>query len=135
MGYDKLAEAIAGAGTVILDGYLGVFWDEIRTGLDTALTSLGVRTAWTDVSSSLLSPQAINQLIEPFLGGDDPIFGTRFTGARKTFDDAKLASLEPDSSADLNIVYGCGASLNWSGLLVYLDVQRTRFSSARVRAA
>ena len=56
-------------------------------------------------------------LIAPYLGGDDPIFGFCFGGElRAFFDHGKLAQLAPDPSADLNILYGCGAALaGWAG--------------------
>ena len=90
-------------------------------------TPRGVRVAWCDVSTALLPPHAIDDLIAPYLGGDDPIFGFRFGGdLRPFFDAAKLAELAPDPAADLNIIYGCGAALasSWSGVLVYVDVPK-----------
>ena len=37
----------------------------------------------------------------------------------------KVESLTADQSADVNIIYGCGASLaGWEGLLVYVDVPK-----------
>lgn len=126
IGYAQLAKQIAQAKTVTIDGYLGVLWDDFQTSLDKALQELGISTAWTAVSDALLPPAQIDTLIAPFLGGDDPIFGTRFTGSLVDFfDEHKLAALTPDSSADLNIVYGTGASLaNWQGTLIYVDVPK-----------
>ena len=126
LGYDGLASELANHAVVIIDGYQGVFWRQLRQDLDIALRSLGVTAAWTDVSGALLPKETIDALIEPFLGGDDPIFGTRFTGELADFFDAdKLAALQPDKTADLNILYGCGAALaGWQGVLAYIDLPK-----------
>jgi mannose-6-phosphate isomerase class I len=65
-------------------------------------------------------------MLEPFLGGDDPIFGFRYSGSLADFFDAEQpAAIVPDPEAALSIVYGCGAALaNWDGLLVYIDIPK-----------
>lgn len=130
LGYDALAArlvALAGpAGQATLDGYGGVLWANVREQLDAALQRLGVRAVWQDVSTALRPEPEIDALIAPFLGGDDPIFGTRFTGTlRDFFDGERLAALCPQSGAELNLLYGCGAALaSWAGPLVYFDVPK-----------
>jgi mannose-6-phosphate isomerase class I len=125
-GLDTLAEALAAHEAVILDGYVGVFWDDLRDRLaaQPALQDLDVR--WIDVAEALRPEAEIDALIAPFLGGDDPIFGTRFTGHLRDFFDAEaLAALRPDPSADLTVLYGCGAALaGWDGLLAYVEVPK-----------
>jgi mannose-6-phosphate isomerase class I len=125
-GFDALAQRLAGAGQVVIDGYPGVLWEDFRAGLAAALHACGVRTAWHDVGEALLPPAAVDELIAPYLGGDDPIFGYRFDGELAAFfDPARLAQLAPDPAADLNILYGCGAALaRWEGVLVYVDVPK-----------
>jgi mannose-6-phosphate isomerase class I len=83
------------------------------------------------VDHALLPANQIEALVAPFLGGDDPLFGRRFTGSlRDFFDPEALAALRPNPRARLNIVYGCGAALaRWlrddlHGLLVYADVPK-----------
>ena len=126
LGFDALAEAIASHDTVILDGYIGVFWDDLceRLAAQPALQDRAVR--WIAVADALRPEDAIDALVAPFLGGDDPVFGTRFTGHLRDFFDADaLAALHPDPNADLTILYGCGAALvGWDGLLVYVDVPK-----------
>jgi hypothetical protein len=125
-GFAALAQRLAGAGRVRIDGYPGALWADFRERLDAALAALGVRTHWIDVAAAMKPTADIDALIAPFLGGDDPIFGTRFTGALADFFDAALLpALQPDPTAPLNIVYGCGAALTgWDGLLVYVDVPK-----------
>jgi mannose-6-phosphate isomerase class I len=126
LGFDALAQQLAPHRRVILDGFPGVFWQHVRDQLDSALKTRGVSAAWFNVEDALLPPAAIDALVQPFLGGDDPLFGTRFTGTLADFyDPQRLAAIQPDSNAALSIIYGCGASLaGWDGVLVYCDVPK-----------
>jgi mannose-6-phosphate isomerase class I len=126
LGYDTLAGSLAGHKQVIIDGFGGVFWPQLRAQLDAAFVRRGIRTHWTNVQESVRPAAEIDRLVQPFLGGDDPLFGTRFTGQlRDFFDVQKLRALRPDSKAAVNLLYGCGASLaGWDGFLVYVDVPK-----------
>jgi mannose-6-phosphate isomerase class I len=125
-GYDALAGRLAGSSLVVLDGYAGTLWQQVRADLEAAFLRLGVKAAWVCVDQALKPPVEIEHMLAPFLGGDDPLFGTRFTGSLADFfDPAALALLRPDPSARLTILYGCGAALaGWDGLLVYLDLPK-----------
>ncbi len=126
LGWDRLAAHLSQHKQVVIDGYGGVFWDRLRNGLDSALQARGIRAAWIDVQDALRPSDEIEAMVEPFLGADDPIFGTRFTGAlRDFFAPDALAALIPDPAADLSILYGCGAALaGWDAPLVYVDVPK-----------
>ncbi len=139
-GVDALAQVLVAEGSrqVILDGYVGVFWEDLRERLDQALRAQGRRPAWRDVSEALKPPAAIQALVAPFLGGDDPLFGTRFTGAlADLFDQERLNGLQPDPQADVTVLYGCGAALaGWDGPLVYVDLPKNELQfRARAGAA
>jgi mannose-6-phosphate isomerase class I len=126
-GFNSLAGQLAAAGkTVVIDGFGGILWQDFRERLDRALTTAGHCAAWRNVDEALLPAAEIEDRIKPFLGGNDPIFGTRYTGLFRDFFDAdKLSALRPDPAASLNILYGCGAALaGWEGTLVYLDVPK-----------
>lgn len=125
-GYAALAERLVGQRHVIIEGYSGVFWDVLQTNLNAALQAQGVQVAWVDVGQALKPVETLEAMIAPFLGGDDPIFGTRFTGTLADFFDLeKLARLRPDPAAPLTILYGPGAALaGWEGLLVYVDTPK-----------
>ena len=125
-GFDALAAALAENKTIILEGFSGTIWADFRERLDAALRARGIQAAWTCVDQALLPEADIDRLIEPFMGGDDPLFGTRFTGKPEDFFSVEgLKALSPDPAAQMNILYGCGASLaGWQGLLVYVDVPR-----------
>jgi len=126
LGYEALAAHLIGHKQIIIDGYPGVMWSRLREQLNDALVKLGVRAVWQDVKDALRPQKEIEALVAPFLGGDDPIFGTRFTHPLSEFFDAeKLSHIKSDSSADVNIVCGCGATLTgWDGVLVYVDVPK-----------
>jgi mannose-6-phosphate isomerase class I len=126
LGYPALAEALSGHKQVIIDGYGGVLWDNLRRQLDATLRERGLEARWLHVDQALRPVEAIDQQIAPFLGGDDPIFGRRFDGRLSDFfQPDRLQALQPDSAAVINILYGCGAALaGWPGLLVYVDVPK-----------
>jgi mannose-6-phosphate isomerase class I len=137
VGYGALARRLAGERSVVIDGFCGVLWERLRTNLDAELVRLGLRAAWRSVEAALLPAPAIDALVTPYLGGDDPIFGTRFGGGlRDFFDHRRLRDLAPDDQADISIVYGCGAALaGWGGSLVYVDVPKNEIQfRARARA-
>ena len=97
-----------------------------RIQLEEALLTHGVRTCWIPVADATLPSAAVDRLIEPYLGGNDPLFGFRYPGELAGFfDKTGLQGLLPDPHAELNILYGCGAALaGWEGLLLYIDVPK-----------
>jgi hypothetical protein len=125
-GFDKLAQKLAGQQRILIDGYGGVLWSDFRDRLDAALKSLGIAAQWIAITDAMRPPVDMNKMIAPFLGGDDPIFGTRFTGhLRDFFDPNKLQALKPPGQVEMTIVYGCGAGLlYWDAMLVYIDTPK-----------
>jgi mannose-6-phosphate isomerase class I len=125
-GFEPLASSILNHKTVIIDGYIGVFYDQFRDCLDKALKSSGLRTSWRNTTAFLKDPVIIDDLISPYLGGDDPLFGRRSTLLLEDFFNLSLLhESEPDPEADLNIIIGPGASLaGWQGFLVYIDLPK-----------
>ena len=125
-GFEDLAAVIAREKVVIIDGYSGVFYDDIRGRLDDVLGNMGKQVRWINVESALKAEEEIDQMIAPFLGGDDPLFGTRTTlNLIDFFNPGKLNELRPGDGADINIIYGPGAGLaGWEGLLVYIDLPK-----------
>src|SRR5258707_5898890 len=123
-GYEYLAEQLHDQKTVVIDGYGGVWWETLRARLDVLLTGrYGRSVHWVNIAEALRSEAEITALVSPFLGGSDPIFGTRFTGQLLDFFvPEKLEALHPDPHAELNILYGCGAALaGWNGPLIYVE--------------
>ena len=106
-GFDALAQQLAGARQVVVDGFPGVIWPHFRQRLAHSLHRLGVRVHWVDVGAAFLPPEQIDAQLAPYLGGDDPIFGFRYDGdLRAFFAPSALSALAPDPAADLNILSG-----------------------------
>ena len=125
-GFESLAREMAKHPVVVIDGYQGVFFEEIRELLQNCFHDLGLSVNWISVSSALKPEHEIDQMIGPFLGGDDPLFGTR-TNLKLSdfFIQEKLNAIKLDASLDLNIVYGPGASLvPLTGFVVYFDLPK-----------
>src|SRR5260221_12064910 len=46
LGFGALAERLAAAGQVVIDGYPGVLWENFRARLEAELRQRGVRSTW-----------------------------------------------------------------------------------------
>ncbi len=126
LGFESLATELKNSNTVILDGYQGVFYENIKENLDVHFKKAGILANWINVSDYLKPELEIDEMIAPFLGGDDPIFGTRTTvDLADFFQKDKLESIVLNKEAGINIVYGVGASLSRiKGTLVYVDLPK-----------
>ena len=124
--FESLANELIKYKTLIIDGYVGVLWENFRKNLQAGFDKQNVQVHWGDISTALKTEDEIDQMIAPFLGGDDPIFGKRTTlGLNDFFQKEKLAQLHFDESADLNIVYGTGAALSGiNGKIIYVDLPK-----------
>ncbi len=124
-GFDALGAEILKQKTIILDGYEGVYYDNFREKLSDYLKNHGRNISWKNTSAFLKKPGIIANLISPFLGADDPVFGSRTTLSLDDFYDNRLKNLLPDPDADISIIAGPGASLTgWKGLLIYADLPK-----------
>src|SRR5690606_31048854 len=66
-GYDTLAQWVVEQKTVVIDGYVGNFWDVISARLTTELEKLGVRVNWLYMKDFLKPEAEIDRLVAPFL--------------------------------------------------------------------
>lgn len=125
-GYKSLASWIAEQGTVLIDGYVGVFWDDVKTSLNKEFERLHVKVSWYDASAYFKSEKEIDLLAEPFLGTEGSVWGTK-TGLvlQDFFQIDELRRLLPADTADVNIVIGTGASLaTWEVPTIYFDLPK-----------
>ncbi len=143
-GFETLALEIADKRQIIIDGYIGVFFEEFKEKLIAEFNKLGKKVVWHSTVEALKPESEINKLIAPFLGGDDPIFGSRTTLDLSDFyQSEKLQKLKEKVSgqsaenksplsgrglgeaSDINIIYGVGAGLtNLEGTLIYIDLPK-----------
>jgi hypothetical protein len=125
-GYSTIADALRGKKVVAIDGYNGVFFSDFIEQLDKIFKTKGICASWILTSDLLKSPCEINELIYPFTGKDDPLFGKRATLTLKDFfNPEKLENVVFDATADIDIVIGPGASLvGKADLLLYVDIPK-----------
>lgn len=125
-GFESLAEVVLKHKIIIIDGYVGVFYDDFRTRLNECLNNRGLKTSWKNTSDFIKNPDAIMEMVSPFTGGDDPVFGYRTTLKLGDFFDLPgLRGVSPDPEADINLIIGSGASFSgWKGFLVYIDIPK-----------
>lgn len=134
-GVDAVAQKIAGNQTVVIDGYGGVLWSHLIEQLSATFKKLNKTVTFFRMESAYKSPTEIDQMLIPYLGGDDPVFG-KITDKKLIdwFDTEKLNRLKPTATSDLNILIGCGASLaGWEGPILYVDVPKNEIQF-RMRA-
>ena len=125
-GYSSLAQWILSHRVVIIDGYGGIFWKEVKQCLQTEFKTKEKQVNWLDVSTCLKKEEEIDALVTPFLGTADSVWGTRFNGTLADFFNLnKLASLQVDKSAGCTIIYGTGAALSsFEAPVIYLEVPK-----------
>ncbi|MEJ2616964.1 MAG: hypothetical protein P8Z35_18560, partial [Ignavibacteriaceae bacterium] len=120
---------------VIIDGYVGVFWELLAEQLFIEFTKRNIHVHFFDVKSAVKTEESIAEMVNPYMGDSESIFG------KKTdlelidfFDIDKLNKIIPDEHADINILYGCGAALaGWDGYVVYADLPKNELQF-RMRA-
>lgn len=121
-----LAKKLSTQKIIVIDGYVGVFFEEFKEQLSAVFEALGIKTNWVNVEGALKPEASIEHLIAPFMGDEASIFGTRATiGLNDYFEVSELENLEQKQEADINIIYGPGAQLaGWKGLLLYIDLPK-----------
>jgi mannose-6-phosphate isomerase class I len=137
-GYEALVRALQneiddGLRVLVIDGFQGVDWATFQRNLKLALENSDMPVDWFDVGNCLADERDFFPKIEPFLGGDDRLFGARFPFGPETFFDVKkIADLRIRSAiarsttpGHLTIFYGTGAALIelWDKLW-YIDIPK-----------
>lgn len=125
-GFASLVPLIIESGTVIIDGYAGIFWDILKQQIINALEKEAVTVRCFHASDYLRPEQEIEEMISPFTGGSDPLFGTRCDLHLSSFFRLpEMKALRPDPDYSVNIIIGTGAALaGWQGLLIYADLPK-----------
>ncbi|RYZ49996.1 MAG: hypothetical protein EOP49_14975, partial [Sphingobacteriales bacterium] len=135
-GYASLAEWIRGYPMVVIDGYSGVLWDEVQTYLDEAFKKEGIKTGWIRAADYLKHERDVLDLVTPFLGEREAVWGTRTTlELDDFFRIEELKKVREIEGVDCTILIGTGASLSdWNVPVIYLDVPKNEIQF-RMRAS
>ena len=134
-GYQSLVTRLSRERTIILDGYIGVDWNEVISSIIAELKKQDKSYQVYDIKNCLKPEREINSLVVPYLGGDDPIFGYKTElRIQDYFDDAAISNIEIEKDADIAIIFGTGASQSKiDGFLVYFDLPKNELQF-RMRA-
>jgi mannose-6-phosphate isomerase class I len=134
-GYASMAHWVAEQKTVVIDGYEGVFFSKIQEELNALLVAEGLSTNWVNTLDFLKEPAEVQELVAPFLGEYESVWGTRCTlNLKDLFKAEALEAQLPDELADINIIIGPGAALaNWDAAVLYIDLPKNELQF-RMRA-
>lgn len=124
-GYSSLACWIVEQKTVIIEGYIGVFWEEVEQLLQKEFSKKDIIVNWIRHEEFLKGEQEINAIVKPFLGPQKSIWGKKTTLELSDFYYTTNRSVQPDPSFEINIVIGIGSGLvGWDVPVVYLDLPK-----------
>ncbi|THU31529.1 hypothetical protein FAM09_28300 [Niastella caeni] len=134
-GYASLVQWMLTHPLIVVDGYGGIFWKEVKQCLQAEFMRKGTRVHWIDISTCMKSDIEIDEMVAPFLGNQDSVWGTKFNGTLADFFNLNdLLSLQPVQDADCTIVFGTGAALAlWDAPVIYLDLPKNEIQY-RMRA-
>ena len=134
-GYNTLADWIVAQKTVMIDGFTGVFWDEAKQELEAAFAERDLKVNWILTDDHLKSASAIQEMVNPFLGTEDSVWGTKAAlTLADFFEPGSLQQVKADNHTAINIVLGTGAALaGWKAPLIYLDLPKNELQY-RMRA-
>lgn len=125
-GMEALARYLSSYKTVIIDGFEGVFYRDLGDALKCEFSRLGIQSSFHFVWDAQKKEESIEEMVAPFTGGDDRVFGTRTNLSLSDFFEAdKLNALKPVAFEGINVIMGPGASLvSQDGFLVYVDLPK-----------
>jgi mannose-6-phosphate isomerase class I len=129
-GFSSLAEWIRQKRFVAIDGYAGVFWNDIKNALQQELEPDPVK--WSLASDRLKSPAEINKMVSPFIGTPGSVWGKRTDLTLEQF----FASTSPVHPADnqIHVIIGSGAAmLAPDAHVIYIDLPKNEIQF-RMRA-
>lgn len=125
-GYNTLAKWMAAYPCVLVDGFSGVVWQDVQSCLQDAFSSLRLKIRFIQAADYMLSPGEISELVAPFLGDRDSVWGTKTSLQLQDF--FRMNEINQpgiDKGYDCTIVIGTGAAL-WKtdAPVVYLDIPK-----------
>ncbi|MBC7398956.1 MAG: hypothetical protein H7289_03350, partial [Mucilaginibacter sp.] len=108
-GYLSLAKWIAAQKFVAIDGYVGVFWNEVKQSLQDEFEKLNLSVRWIATEDQLKLPAEIQEMVTPYIGAPGVVWGTK---AKLTLADFyTVKQVVADAGYDITIVIGNAAEL------------------------
>src|SRR5690606_18134965 len=106
-----------GSRVIAIDGFPGVDFRAIRSGLSAALEAIGLQPGWVEMEAYTKTPADIEAMVRPYLGAEDSVWGKKT--ALQMADFFQLEGIDQNLTAgqlsqpgsDLTIVLGTGAGL------------------------
>lgn len=134
-GYGSLAKWIIEQKTVLIDGYIGVFFDDIQAKIEQELNLSGFSVKWHYTKDYLKAEGEIEKLVKPFLSEEEDVWGTKSNLILADFyNTPELLAIKKDEDKDINIVIGIGAALlTWNASVIYFDIPKNEIQY-RMRA-
>lgn len=134
-GFSSLTDWIIKEKRVLIDGYVGVFFDDIQLHIQSELQSRGLSVKWQHSSDFLKDESDIVDMTGPFMGGPEDVWGFKTNLSLKDFfKSEELSAISPDPAADINIVIGIGAAqAKWEAAVIYIDLPKNEIQY-RMRA-
>lgn len=125
-GYRSLTKWMISQKNVVIEGYVGLFWDKIQESITICLAEEGLKANWVNTTNFLKPITDVDALVAPFLGTDSSVWGTKCTLSLEDFYHTdKLSAQRPDETSVINIIIGPGASLaNWNAAILYIDLPK-----------
>ncbi len=124
-GFDSLANYIIQHKSVLIDGFGGVFWDRIKLGLQRCFDEKQLNVNWISTADYLKRVAVVEEMVAPFLGEDDAVWGTKAKLKLVDLFETAIAEQAPDNNFPINIVIGIGAALTgWEVPLIYFDLPK-----------
>jgi mannose-6-phosphate isomerase class I len=125
-GYHSLSKWIIQQKTVVIDGFVGVLWNKIKQEIQSRLVNEGLSINWVFTADYLKPATVIEEIVQPFLGTYDSVWGTKTSLNLKDFYEIQnLAQQLPDDRFDVNILIGPAAALSaWNAPLIYIDLPK-----------
>lgn len=134
-GYHSLAAWVIKQKNVVIDGYEGVLWNKVKSALQNQIENAGFKVNFIETVDYLKEQAEIDELVQPFLGEADAVWGTKCTlDLKDLYLSEGLIAQSPDKKYDINIVLGTGATLaNWDAPVIYIDLPKNELQF-RMRA-
>ncbi|MDE3184569.1 MAG: ROK family protein [Bacteroidota bacterium] len=135
-GYETMAQWMTEYNAIMIDGYAGNDWSAIRRNLTKLFKKKQLNVLWYETSAFLKSENEIEELVRPYLGEPDSVWGKKTTlHLEDLYDIQAIKELRSDiGSYELVVLIGVGAGLsNWEWPLIYVDLPKNEIQY-RMRA-